>query len=146
MPLWTLYDKTKPPAQAIIKEHQLTPGTASGDLPTVLDESLAWLEEHHTAQPTFDPATHKLRRDNGVIVLDPVDIRTGTRTWGWTAIELSPEELQDAIRMQKLAEEQVAVGVIAQGWLEDDAPVEANDVARVAKFIAIRDGLDAQAF
>lgn len=145
MPLWTLWDKTKAPAQAVIKEHQATPGTASGDLPIGLDESLAWLQEVHDAQPAYDPASQKLQRNSGVVALDAEDIRTGTRTWGWSVIDLSEAELLDATRQQKLAAESAAVGVIAQEWLDDEAPVEAADVARVAKFLAIRDGLDAQA-
>jgi HD-GYP domain-containing protein (c-di-GMP phosphodiesterase class II) len=144
MPLWTLWDKTQPPASAVIKEHQATPGTASGELPTSLDESLAWLVESHDAQPTYDPAVAKLSRNNGVVTLDPNDIRTGTRVWGWSVVPLTEAELQDAARQAALQSEQVAVGTIAQAWLDDEEPISATDVARVARFIAIRDGLDAQ--
>ena len=145
MPLWTLYDKTQPPASAIIKQHQANPGTADGSIPVGLDESLAWLVETHTAQPTFDPAVEKLNRTDGVVAIDPSDTRTGTRTWGWSKVALSDAELQDAIRQTKLQSESVAVGVISQTWLDDEEPVTAADVARVMRFVAIRDGLDTQA-
>lgn len=145
MPLWTLWDKTKPPSQAVIKEHQATPGTANGELPIGLDESLAWLVETHDPQPTYDAQTQKLRRENGVVAIDPADQRTGTRTWGWSTVELTEAELLDAQRQTQLAADKLAVGVIAQKWLNDEEPIEQSDVAKVAQFIAIRDGLDAQA-
>jgi len=144
MPLWTLWDKTKDPANAVIKQHQATPGTANGELPVGLDASLAWLVEVHTPEPTYDPQSQKLRRDNGIVAIDPADTRTGTRTWGWAAVELTSAELADAERQSQLASESLAVGVIAQKWLDENEPVENADVARVARFIAIRDGLDTQ--
>jgi len=146
MPLWTLFNKTLGPVNGIIKQHQPNPGTADGSLPIGLDESLAWLVETHEPQPTeWNPATHKLQRSNGVIAIDPVDTRTGTRTWSWTVVELSAAELADAARIEKLQTEQSAVGAIAERWLDDQEPVESTDVARVARFLAIRDGLDSQA-
>ena len=145
MPLWTLYDKTKPPAIAIIKEHQANPGTADGSISIGLDASLAWLVETHEAEPVFDPSSQKLKRNDGVIAIDPADTRTGTRTWGWSIISLSEAELADAIRVQQLSAESSAVGAIAQRWLDDSEPLESADVARVARFLAIQNGLDMQA-
>jgi hypothetical protein len=60
-------------------------------------------------------------------------------------VELSAAELADAARIEKLQTEQSAVGAIAERWLDDQEPVESADVARVARFLAIRDGLDSQA-
>lgn len=155
MPLWTLYNKTQPPATAFIREHQQNanggiPGTTqtaeNPEKPGGLEDELAWLREVHTPEPTFDPATQKLKRDMvGVVAIDPVNTWTGTRTWGWSVQELTSAELADAARVAKLRTEQSAVGAIAERWLDDAEPVEANDVARVARFLAIRDGLDSQA-
>lgn len=154
MPLWTLYNKTKPPAEAVLRQHEqngfggipnTTQPAENPTKPLGFSDELAWLVEQHTAEPAFDPALQKLRRDNGVIAIDPVNTWTGTRTWGWSVIELSEAELADAARVQALQTEQYAVGAIAQKWLDDSQPIETADVAKVARFIAIRDGLDSQA-
>lgn len=154
MPLWTLYDKTKPPAQAIIRQHEqnsnggipnTTQPAENPTKPAGFSDELAWLVETHSAEPTFDPASQKLKRDNGVVAIDPVNTWTGTRTWGWTVVELSAAELADAARVQALQTDQYAVGAIAQKWLDESQPVESGDVAQVARYLAIRDGLDVQA-
>jgi hypothetical protein len=154
MPLWTLYDKTKAPANAILRQHEQNanggiPGTTqtaeNPTKPAGLSDELAWLVEQHTAEPTFDPSLQKLSRNNGVIAIDPVNTWTGTRTWGWSVIQLSDAELADALRVQTLQAESSAVGAIAQRWLDDSEPLESADVARVARFLAIQNGLDSQA-
>lgn len=154
MPLWTLYDKTKPPATAILRQHEQNanggiPGTTqtaqNPTKPAGFSDELAWLVEQHTAEPVFDPASQKLSRNNGVVAIDPANTWTGTRTWGWSVLELSQEELTDAVRVQQLASEASAVGAIAQRWLDDQQPLEASEVGRMVRYIAIRDGLDLQA-
>ena len=146
MPLWTLWDKTKPPAEAVIQEHKDSPNTADGSIPTNLDESLAWLQETHNAQPTYDPQTEKLQRDNGVVVIDSADPRTGTRTWGWSKVPLSEQELRDADRRNKLQSDAATVGAIVDKWRKGDTVLQQSEIGKVVEFVALQNGLDEQAY
>lgn len=155
MPLWTLYDKTKPPAEAVIREHEQNanggiPGTTqaaeSPEKPGGLSDELAWLQEQHNAEPAFDAATQKLQRDNGVVAIDPVDKWTGTRTWGWSVVDLSDQELRDADRRSKLASDAAAVGAIVDKWRKGNTVLQSAEVGKVVEFVALQNGLDEQAY
>ena len=88
---WTLYDKVQ---GAIIREHEPTPGTATEELPTGLDQNLAWLVESSDPQPTFDANIERLEPMD-VITIDPANNATGTRVFSWSKVPLSDAQLDD---------------------------------------------------
>jgi len=108
--MWTLFDKVQ---SLVLKEHQATPGTASGELPIGLDPSLAWLVESTDTEPAFDPNAERLEPSE-TIAIDPADTRTGTRVFGWEKVGLSAEALDQKKADAILKREKANVQAIAQ--------------------------------